>query len=561
MNKFYSVVLIMFLILSATGCAFNRITVPEVTDSEFVAAYRNDLKTLSSDEFQGRRPGTPGGKMTQEYLINSFKSIGLEPGSNGSYLQEVKLLLAKTTASGIRAVSMDGDSLEMELNTHILAGVKGVETDLSIADKELVFVGFGTESEKFNWDDYADIDVEGKIVIMLQNHAAFASKDSSVLNDPSSRKHGFRSTKFKVAKTRGALGGIIIIDSSLSRRKTKWKGYVRFYSKGRNKLYDGKPDSSTLKLEALLELGIGKQLIALAGYDYDSLVVAAYSPGFKAFDLAVTLSGEFKREESIYSSNNVLGLIRGTERPDEIMIYTAHWDHFGTRKGAEGDSIYNGAADNGTGTASILSLARAFMAQPAPPKRSILFMGYTAEEMGLLGSKYYAANPVFPLGNSVASINIDMLNFSGETNDLIMFGSGKSNLDKYAERAAKKLGMYILDDPWPEQRFYYRSDHISLAKKGLPSMAMDNGLDSKEHGIDWGMEYHKTFMDSTYHKLSDEYSEDLNLDGIMQYLQVVFDIGYTLANSSKFPNWKKEDEFRSIRDESRSEVRMENSSK
>ena len=560
MNKFYSVILVMFLILSATGCAFRQITVPEVTGSEFATAYRNDLKTLSSDKFQGRRPGTPGGKMTQEYLINSFKSIGLEPGNNGSYLQEIKLLSAKTTASGIRAVSMDGDSLEMELNTHIVATVKGAETDLSIVDKELVFVGFGTESEKFNWHDYDDIDVEGKIVVMLRNHAAFASKDSSVLNDPSSRRQGFFSTKFKVAKSHGALGAIIIVDSTLSSRKTPWKRIVKFWSRGKNRLYDAKQDSTTLKMDAAIELGTGKQLLALAGYDYDSLLVAAYTPGFKAFDLGITLSGKFIREESIYSSNNVLGLIRGTERPDEIMIYTAHWDHLGMLQGAEGDSIYNGAADNGTGTASILSLARAFMAQPVPPKRSILFMGFTAEEMGLLGSKYYAANPVFPLGNSVASINIDMLNFSGETYDLIMFGSGKSDLDKYAMRAAKKQGMHIQDDPWPEQRFYYRSDNISLAKKGLPSMSMVNGLDSRENGMDWGMEYQKTFMDSTYHKVSDEYREDLNLEGIMQYLQVAFDVGYTLANSSKFPNWNEEDEFRSIRDESRSEVRMEKSS-
>ena len=561
MNKYYSLILFMSLILSVTGCAFHRITAPEVIDGEFAAAYRNDLKTLSSDEFQGRRPGTAGGKMTQQYLINSFKSMGLEPGNNGSYLQEVKLFSRKPTASGVRAVSVDGDSLNIELNTHILPEVKGVETDLSLVNKELVFVGFGSVSEKFNWDDYADIDVNGKIVIILRGHAGFASKDSSIMKDPSNRTHGLFSTKFKKAESHGALGAIVIVDLALWRSKYSWERRARRASKGENSLFDGEVDSSTLKLQALIDLGIGKQLLALAGYDYDSLVVASYSPGFKSFNLAVTLSGEFKRKERIYSSNNVLGLIRGTKRPDEVMIYTAHWDHLGMLEGTEGDSIYNGAADNGTGTASILSLARAFMAQPVPPKRSILFMGYTAEEMGLLGSKYYADNPVFPLGKSVASINIDMLNFGGETNDLIIYGSGKSDLDKYAERAAKKLGIYIQEDPWPEQRYYYRSDNISLARKGLPSISMDNGIDNREHGMEWGMKNHKAFVDSNYHKVSDEYSEDLNLDGIMQYLQVVFDIGYTLANSSKFPNWKKQDEFRSIRDASRSEVRMENRSK
>ena len=380
------------------------------------------------------------------------------------------------------------------------------------------------------------------------------------MNNPSREKHGSFFTKDKEAKVQGALGVIIILDSTLSKSKYYWKRWARRDSKCKNSLYDGEVDSSTQKLEAILNLGIGKHLLALAGYDYDSLLVAAQTPGFKSFDLGLTLSGEFKREDFVYSSNNVLGLIRGSKRPDEVVIYTAHWDHLGMGEAVEGDSIYNGTADNGTGTASILSLARAFMAQPLPPKRSILFMGYTAEEMGLLGSKYYADNPVFPLGKSVASINIDMLNFAGETHDLIMFGSGKSDLDEYARRAAKKLGMHVQDDLWPQERYYYRSDHISLARKGLPSMSMDTGIDSKEHGKEWGMEYHQMITDSIYHKVTDEYSEDLNVDGIMQYLQVVFDVGYTLANSSKFPNWKKDDEFRAIRDASRSKVRMEKTS-
>lgn len=556
MQRYYSAILFMLIVLSAIGCAYKQITVPEVTDREFAAAYRNDLKTLSSDEFQGRRPGTPGGEMTVEYLINSFKSMGLEPGNNGSYVQEVKLFSRISTASGVRAVSMDGDTLEIEWKTQILPEVNGEDTTISITDKELVFVGFGGDSEKFNWHDYDDIDVEGKIVVMLRNHAGFASKDSSVLNDPSNKRLGYTFIKLNTAESHGAFGAIMILDSALAGNKSRWKGWARYSSWGMNSLYDRKVDSSTQKLELTLNLEIGKQFMALAGYDYDSLVIAAYSPGFKSFDLGITLSGEFRRKEKIYSSNNVLGLIRGTERPDEVVIYTAHWDGFGIYKGAGEDSIYNGAADNATGTASILSLGRAFMAQPIPPKRSVLFMGFTAEEMYLLGSEYYADNPVFPLGESVALINTDMLTFVGETNDLIIFGRGRSDLDKYAERAVKKLGMRIQDDPWSKRLYYYSSDHIILARKGLPSMAMHNGIDSREHGMEWGMEIQKAFIDSDYHKVTDEYSEDLNLDGIMQYLQVIFDVGYTLANSSEFPNWNKDDEFRPIRDASRREIKL-----
>ncbi len=551
MKRYNPVILFILFVVLVNGCAYRQITVPEVTDSDFASAYRNDLKTLSSDKFQGRKPGTPGGKLTQEYLINSFKSMGLEPGNNGSYLQEVKLVSSVGTASDIVIVNSEGDSLNTDWNKHILPLIKGVDNDLSIANKELVFVGYGAESEKFSWHDYEDIDVNGKIVIILRNHAGFAAGDSSIMNDPDAGTHASFSTKYKNAKSRGASGAIIIFDPELNTSTQTWERRVKSSSRGRSSLYRSEKDTSTLKLEAMISVEIAKQLLALAGFDYDSLIVAAYSPGFKAFNLGVTLSGEFKREETIYSSNNVLALIRGSKRSDEVVIYTAHWDHLGMNEALEGDSIFNGAADNGTGTASILNLARAFSAQPKPPERSILFMGFTAEEMGLLGSEYYADNPVYPLGMSVASINIDMLNFGGETNDLIMFGSGKSDLEEYAEKAAVKNGMHIQDDLWPEEGYYYRSDHISLAKKGLPSLSMDNGIDSREFGKEWGMEYHKAFVDSNYHKVSDEYSEDLNVDGIMQYLQVVFDIGYTLSNSNDFPNWYKDDEFRPIRDASR----------
>ncbi len=538
----------------AAGCAQFSITVPEVTDADFVASYRNDLMTLASDEFQGRLPGTPGGEKTIDYLVESFKAMGVEPGNNGSYLQEVKLKSGKTLPTTNTTVVSDDDTLTLEPFTHIIASVIGEESTLELLDNELVFVGYGAVSEDDEWDDYSELDVEGKVVVMLRNHPGFASDDTTFFQTPAAIRNGLFSAKYNNAKTNGALGAIVIIDTALSRSSFTWKRFAQRSKRGSNSLADGVIDTSKMKLRAMIDLGLGKELLALAGYDYDSLKVAAYTPGFKGFDLGLRISGEFTREEERYSSNNVLGLIRGTKRPDEVIIYTAHWDHLGTLEGAEGDSIYNGAADNGTGTASILNLARAFSSLPNRPERSILFMGYTAEEMGLLGSKYYGDNPVYPLGKSVANINIDMLNFIGETSDLIIFGIGKSDLDDYAARAAKKNGMHLQEDLWPDEGYYYRSDHISLARKGLPALFMDNGVDSRDHGQEWGLAYYKAFVDSNYHQLSDEYSDDLNLDGIMQYLQVVFDIGYTLANSSKFPNWNKDDEFRALRDASRAEA-------
>ncbi|MCH7620135.1 MAG: M28 family peptidase [Candidatus Marinimicrobia bacterium] len=552
-RKFHLKALYLIPILAA-GCAQFSIKVPEVTDSDFEASYRNDLMTLASDEFQGRRPGTPGGEKTIDYLVESFKAMGVEPGNNGSYLQEVKLKSSKTLPTTNTIVVSDNDSLTLEPLTHIIASVIGEESILVLLDNELVFVGYGAVSEDDEWDDYSELDVEGKVVVMLRNHPGFASEDTTFFQTPAAARNWLFSVKFNNAKTNGALGAIVIIDTALSTSKSKWERFAQRSKRGSSSLADAVVDTSKMKLQAMIDLGVGKELLALAGYDYDSLKVAAFTPGFKGFDLGLRISGEFTREEELYSSNNVLGLIRGTKRPDEVIIYTAHWDHLGILEGAEGDSIYNGASDNSTGTASILNLARAFSSLPNRPERSILFMGYTAEEMGLLGSKYYGDNPVYPLGKSVANINIDMLNFMGETNDLIVFGMGKSDLDDYAARAAKKIGMRLQEDLWPEEGYYYRSDHISLARKGLPALSMDNGVDSREHGQEWGLAYFKAFVDSNYHKLSDEYSDDLNVDGIMQYLQVVFDIGYTLANSSKFPNWNKDDEFRALRDASRAEA-------
>ena len=484
-RKFHLKALYLIPILAA-GCAQFSIKVPEVTDSDFEASYRNDLMTLASDEFQGRRPGTPGGEKTIDYLVESFKAMGVEPGNNGSYLQEVKLKTGKSLPTTNTIVVSDNDTLTLEPFTHIIVSVKGEESILVLLDNELVFVGYGAVSEDDEWDDYSELDVEGKVVVMLRNHPGFASEDTTFFQTPAAGRNGFFGVKFNNAKTNGALGAIVIIDTALSVSTFTWERFAKFSKRGSNSLADGAVDTSTMKLQSMIDLGIGKELLALAGYDYDSLVVAAYTPGFKGFDLGLKISGEFARQEKIYTSSNVLGLITGTKRPDEVIIYTAHWDHIGMIEGAEGDSIYNGAADNGSGTASILNLARAFSSLPVGSERSILFMGYTAEEMGLLGSRYYADNPVYPLGKSVANINIDMLNFMGETNDLIVFGMGKSDLDSYAARAAKKNGMYLLNDPWPEQRYYYRSDHISLARKGMPAYSMDNGVDSREHGMGHG---------------------------------------------------------------------------
>jgi hypothetical protein len=392
---------------------------------------------------------------------------------------------------------------------------------------------------------------------MLRNDPGYASGDSTIFNGTGGTNYGFFDTKFSTAQSQGAFGAIVIVDSSLSNSAYTWEQRSNYAAAGQTSLASDESDTSSQFLTAMISLEKGKKIAALAGYDYDSLKVEAYSRDFKAFDLGLFISGEYSVERRAFSSYNVLGLLPGSKHADEVIIYTAHWDHMGIGDHLEGDKIFNGAADNATGTSAILNLARAFKALPDRPERSLLFVGFTAEEMGLLGSQYYSENPAFHLGKSVAAINIDMLQFTDETNDLVVYGLGKSDLDDYADRATKKLGMKIRGDLWPEENIYFRSDHINLAAKGLPSIFMDNGIDSRTHGEEWGMEGVNSFRKEKYHQVTDEYSDTLDIGGILQYLQVTFDIGLTLANSRKFPNWTKEDDFRPIRDASRKEAKSQ----
>lgn len=539
------------------GCSHFSTSIPTITNNDFVDQYRQDLATLSSDEFEGRRPGTPGGMKTVKYLEDSFKSIGLEPGNNGSYLQEVKLESRKPTTSSNTIISSSDSMIELEPFADIIPNFSGESENLSISEKELVFVGYGAVAEEYDWDDYKAVDVKDKVVVMLRNDPGYASGDSTMFNGSRTTNYSYFHIKFSTAQSQGASGAIVIVDSSLSNSSYTWKQRANFAAAGRTSLASDEPDTSEQFLTAMINLEKGKELVALAGYNYDSLKVEAYSRDFNAFDLGLVISGDYSIDQSAFNSYNVLGLLPGSKHPDEVIIYTAHWDHMGIGDHLDGDQIFNGAADNATGTSAILNLARAFKALPEQPERSLLFMGFTAEEMGLLGSQYYSENPAFHLGNSVAAINIDMLLFTGETKDFVIFGLGKSELDNYARRAAKKLGMTIRGDLWPEENIYFRSDHINLASKGLPALFMDVGVDSRSHGEDWGMAFADSFLEEKYHQVTDEYSDTLDIGGILQYLQVTFDIGLTLANSTKFPNWVKGDDYRPIRDASREEAKSQ----
>ena len=540
-------------IISLSGCGFPASPVPDIVDESLTEAYRRDVSTLASDAFMGRKPGTDGGQLTIDYLVNAFKEIGLEPGNGDSYLQQVELEETKSTIKGKITLASAGSTGELVQNQDIVARIIGNESQLILDDVELVFVGFGITAPEYDWDDYADVDVEGKVVVLLRNDPGSATGDSTLFAGATGTRYGYRNVKFQLARDHDAIGTLFIFDPAISAGTYTWKQLVGSFSRGRSDMASSTTDGHPDHMISYINVGAARRLFKLVGYDYDSLLVSASTPDHQSQILPLNVSGVVNTTRNRYRSSNVLGLLRGTERPDEVIIYTAHWDHVGMDTTLEGDQIFNGAMDNATGTAAILSLARAFKSMANPPKRSILFMAFTAEEMGLLGSKYYANHPVHPLNKTVGSINIDVLSHGGATNDIVVLGLGKSDLDKYVKRAAKKLGMYVQDDLWPEENYYFRSDHINLARVGVPALYMSPGVDDKQFGKDWGMQLMQDYTEQHYHQVSDEYTPVWNLDRIMDYLQISFDVGYTLANSSKFPNWKKNDDFRPVRDASMAE--------
>jgi len=507
-----------------------------------------DIATLASDAFEGRLPGTPAGAMTVEYIEERFRQLGLEPGNDGSYRQETPLISVVPDTQSHLVVQGGGEPLRLRFGPDFVARSGGYEEDISFENTELVFVGYGAVAPEWDWNDYAGVDVEGNLVIILRGDPGFVRDDTLHFTGRKATSHALFGAKYRCAGERGAAGALVIVDPALSNSRATWLGFKRRATRPHTVLAPNGDATPRPGVDGYLHLSAGRQILALAGLDYDSLVVAAAKPGFKPFALHLRATGVVQSTIRRFSSPNVLACLPGAQRPDEFIIYTAHWDHLGKDTTLTGDQIFNGAADNATGTASILNLAEAFSRLDRRPDRSVMFMGFTAEESGLHGSRFYVENPAVPLTQTVAVINIDMLVSYGRSRDIIIIGNGRSELDEYVQRAAKRLDMTVSPDRQPEEGFYLRSDHINFARKGVPALSLDPGMDHVEHGPAWGLEQNRRFMRESYHQVSDEFDESWDLAGIMDYLRILFDIGYTLSNEEKFPNWHRDEEFRAIRD-------------
>ena len=511
------------------------------------ADLRHRISTLADDSFEGRAPATPGGIAASQWIADEMARIGLEPGFEGSYFQPVSLLAVTLDAEQSSFdVAFEGEPLGLSMGEDVVYWSKLNSADIAINDSELVFVGYGVVAPEYGWDDYAGLDVEGRTVVMLVNDPGYANPDSGLFNGNAMTYYGRWTYKYEEAARQGAAGVILIHQTAPA--SYGWNVVSGSWSGTQLDLAREPGQGTFADIESWITEDRARQMFDLAGLDFDTLTAAAAQPGFEAVPMTgLTATGALVNSASTMDSRNVVGIVPGTTRPDEFVLYTAHWDHIGIRDVPEGeDGIYNGAVDNATGTAAILEIGEAFVANP--PERSVMILAVTAEESGLLGSAYYGENPIVPYSQTVGGINIDAILPSGRSRDVVVVGHGASELEDILTEAAAEQDRYIVADPTPEAGYFYRSDHISLAKQGVPMLYADGGFDLREGGSEAGMAAGEDYRDNRYHGPADEYSADWDMSGMVEDTTLFFNVGSRLANSDDWPNWYEGNEFRALRD-------------
>jgi len=533
----------------ATACAKpsppTLAQLPDVDVNQVMA----HTKVLSSDEYEGRAPGTKGEELTVAYLVEQFKKLGLKPGNtDGSYIQKVPLVGITPTPAPL-VFSKGAKQLTLKWKDDVVAWTKHVTDEASIDKSEVVFVGYGVVAPEFNWDDYKGVDVKGKTLVMLVNDPPVPDPsnagelDAKTFGGRAMTYYGRWTYKYEIGAMKGAAGVLIV-------HETGPAGYGFNVVQGKTgeqfDLVTPDKNMSRPAIEGWITLDKARDLLKLAGQDFDTLKRQAATREFKPVPLGVTASMTIRNTLRTIESQNVMAKLEGADEAlkNEYVVYTAHWDHYG--KTAEG--VFHGAVDNAVGTAGLLEVARAFTKVMPPPKRSILFISVTAEEQGLLGSQYYSVTPVYPLAKTAAEINMDGLNVHGRTKDVTLVGYGASELDDYAKAAASEQGRVIHGDAEPEKGFYYRSDHFNFAKQGVPALDPDEGIEFVGKTADYGQKVRDDYTNNRYHTPKDVITPEWDLSGAAEDLKLFFAIGYRIAQADKFPEWRPGNEFKAIRD-------------
>jgi Zn-dependent M28 family amino/carboxypeptidase len=548
MNKLILSSLTIFLLAS---CSNNEAKFAEEDGLNVFNAdsLKKHIAVLASDDFMGRKPFTEGETKTVAYLQEQFKQMGLEPGNGESYIQEVPMANILATAAPSMQVKSAKGIFNLKAFDDYIIWTDKTDSSISLNEAELVFAGYGVVAPEYNWNDYAGLDVKGKVVMVMVNDPGFWIGDTSLFKGKAMTYYGRWTYKFEEAARQGAKGCLIIHNTAAA--SYPFSVQQNSFNTTRLKLDNRGKNIPNCDVIGWVPEKISHQLFAAAGFD-SSLLVKANQPDFKAVPLGLQLSTTMNVKASFNKSSNVIAKITGTKRPEEVIIYTAHWDHLGIgRPDKLGDSIYNGALDNASGTAGLLEMARAFKNMKAKPERTIVFLAVTAEEQGLLGSAFYSENPIYPVNKTVANINMDGLNRFGKTKDMVVVGQGQSELEDYLKEAIEKTGGYLSFDTHTEAGYYYRSDHFNFAKVGIPALFANNGVDVVGKGKEYGESLENEYTSKNYHQPSDNYdAKTWTGDGAINDLKLLFTIGRRMGFENSFPKWKEGSEFKLIREKS-----------
>jgi Zn-dependent M28 family amino/carboxypeptidase len=511
------------------------------------------IKVLASDEFEGRAPGTKGEELSVKYINDQFKQIGLKPGNpDGTYTQEVPLAGIKGEP---RMSFITGDkTIDLKYPDDFIASSARLQPEIKIDNSDVVFVGYGVVAPEYGWDDYKGVDVRGKTLLMLIGDPPIPDrKDPSKLDEKMFKGkamtyYGRWTYKYEIAAQKGAAAAVIIHQTEsagypYSVVRTSW-GKENYEIDASNKNMDAVAARSWITLDT------AKKLMVDSGQDFDALKKLAITNEFRPVTLKAKANIDIKQQLRSFKSHNVIGKLEGSDPKfrNEYVIYTAHWDHLGRHPELQGDQIFNGAIDNASGVASVIELAAAFTKLNPPPKRSVLFIATTAEEAGLLGAKYYAEHPLYPLEKTLADINIDTVNQWGKTGDIEDLSNNNSTLDDLLAAAAKRNGRMMTPNSEPEKGNFYRADHFEFSKRGVPSLYTRGGKDFIGKPANFGQQKRDDYTAHHYHQVSDEVDPNWDLSGAAQDIQLLFEVGYQVVNGDKFPEWKSGTEFKAKRD-------------
>ena len=543
MKIYVILVPIVSLIIS---CCTGRTDLENAKGSINIADLESWVKELGSDRFLGRAPFTDGEKITVEYLADQLKDIGFEPAFNGSYFQNVPMVKISSAVKSPVTIQSTGTVFEFDAPNEIAVISPQVKKEIIINSSEMIFAGFGIVAPEYGWNDYRGLDVKGKTVVVMINDPGLYTGDTTLFKGSEMTYYGRWTYKYEEAARQGALGILII-------HETKGAGYAYTIPRKSSvspSLYIQSADSNSTHCQftGWISSGTAEKLFGSKGMMVSELRAAACKKDFSGFPLEMNISLSINNKIEHNQSKNVAGILKGSVRPDESIVYTAHWGHLGIGEPENGDSIYNGAVDNGTSMAWELAIGKAFSRLKKKPERSIVLLFPTAEEQGLAGSFFYTEHPVFPIDKTVACLNNDGLLPIGRMKDVMIIGFGQSELDDYVKEAAAEQDRYICGDPNSHTGMFFRSDHFSFVRKGIPSLYARGSVESREFGKEWAAVKEKEYIEDKYHRPSDNFEPGKwNFEGIAEDAALAFTVGYRLAVSDTFPELKSGSEFLKIR--------------